>query len=212
MITVAIFDILPTDDMYPEVFTQLPEDVDPYSEKFDRLDFGSPFIVMNLGTLFIIFLAYLLLYLVYPITVLLGKFNIFCSKRAKCIEKMIFWNHVIVFLQEAFLEIMISSILNFIYIRDAEAPWENWNLIFTNVVAFILTTAISVLVLFTIFCLWPAKLKYLRNMKSKARFGQIYSMVRVRRSQHSMLFPIIFFLRRIILAVAVIVLIDYPTF
>ena len=36
-------------------------------------------------------------------------------------------------------------------------------------------------------------------------------MVRVRRSQHAMLFPILFFLRRIIIAVAVIVLIDYPT-
>ena len=157
MITVATFDILPTDDMYSEVFTGLPEDVDPYSEKFDRLDYGSPFTVMNMSTLFIIFLAYIILYLIYPITLLLGRFNIFCNKRAKCIEKMIFWNHAIVFLQEAFLEILISSILNFIYIRDAEAPWENWSLIFTNILSLFLTTALSVLVLFTILRLWPAK-------------------------------------------------------
>ena len=98
MITVATFDILPTDDMFPEIFTQLPEDVEPYSEKFDRLELGSPFTIMNMGTLLIIFLFYILLYMLYPVTLLLGHFSICCSKRAKSIEKMIFWNHAIIFL------------------------------------------------------------------------------------------------------------------
>ena len=75
-----------------------------------------------------------------------------------------------------------------------------------------MTAAIAILILFTVFRLWPADRSYLRKKKSKARFEEIYSMVRVRRSQHAMLFPILFFLRRIIIAVAVIVLIDYPTF
>ena len=65
MITVATFDILPTDDWFPLVLTKLPEE-DAYTDKFDRMDYGSLFTVMNMGTLFIIFLYYVLLYTIYP--------------------------------------------------------------------------------------------------------------------------------------------------
>ena len=100
MIAVATFDILPTDDLFPEIFTQLPEE-DAYTDKFDRLNYGSVFCIMNLGTMLVIFLTYLLLYLIYALVTFVGK-ALCCKKRANRLRSylsaMLFWNHAIVFL------------------------------------------------------------------------------------------------------------------
>lgn len=72
MISIATFDFLPTDDIFPSVFRELPELEIPYFksdeayERFDRMELGSRFLVMNMGTMLIIFCVYLVLYLVYP--------------------------------------------------------------------------------------------------------------------------------------------------
>ena len=65
MIPVATFDILPTDDFFPVFFPDLPED-DPFTDKFDRMDIGSSYIVMNLGTMLLIFCFYVGLFIIYP--------------------------------------------------------------------------------------------------------------------------------------------------
>ena len=54
MITIASFDFLPTDNFYPQVF-KTPE-VDPYSNKLDRVGVSGQFIIMNMGTLTMIIL------------------------------------------------------------------------------------------------------------------------------------------------------------
>ena len=119
------------------------------------MDYGSPFTVMNMGTMFLIFLYYVLLYSLYPFVESCGK-QIKCAKKfGKGMRKMLFWNHAIVFLQEGFLEILIVTAINFIYLRDAEASWENWNLVLTNVVSIVLIVAIAILMLLTVFYLWP---------------------------------------------------------
>ena len=66
MISVATFEILPTDDIFPMFFPDLPED-SPFTNKFDSLNIGSRYLVMNLGTMFVILSGYLILYLLYPI-------------------------------------------------------------------------------------------------------------------------------------------------
>ena len=116
MITVATFDILPTDDMFPEVLSEFPEE-DPYTDKFDRLNYGWIFCVMNMGTMLIIFLVYCLLYLIYPIAKFFGKYFKRAKKFKKKLKKMLFWNHAIVFIQEGCLEILISAVINLDYMR-----------------------------------------------------------------------------------------------
>ena len=81
MISVATFDILPTDDWFPIVLTELPEE-DPYSDKFDRLNYGSVFTIMNMGTMLLIFIYYSVLYLIYPFASLLSG-NLKCAKKLK---------------------------------------------------------------------------------------------------------------------------------
>ena len=66
MISVATFEILPTDDIFPNIFS-LPFDLDePFNDKFDRMDIGSRFIVMNMGTMFMVLCFYLVLLVIYP--------------------------------------------------------------------------------------------------------------------------------------------------
>ena len=210
MITVATFDILPTDDWFPLVLTQLPEE-DAYTDKFDRMDYGSPFTVMNMGTMFLIFLYYVMLYTIYPCFDSCGR-HIKCSKKcAKTLRKMLFWNHAIVFLQEGLLEILLVTAINFIYIHEAEAPWDNWNLVLNNVVSIVLTVGIAILFLTIVFYLWP-KGTLIRRKKYRRRYGSVYSMIKVKRSNYAMLYPIFFFLRRILLVFAVVFMLDYPTF
>ena len=65
MISVATFDIIPTDDIFPNFFPDLPDE-NPFTDKFDRLNVGSRFLIMNMGTMLIIFGFYVLLFIVYP--------------------------------------------------------------------------------------------------------------------------------------------------
>ena len=99
MITVATFDILPTDELFPLIFPNFPE-IDAYSPKFDRLGYGSMFIVMNMGTMLVVLFYYLTLYLVIlPISRLAARYG---SKKGmsteKKLRKVLFWDHAIVFL------------------------------------------------------------------------------------------------------------------
>jgi len=116
MISVATFDILPTDDIFPTFFPSLPED-DAFSEKFDRLQIGSRYLVMNMGTMLMIFCFYLSLYFVYPCVK-------FCRNDAKCASKltkklkgMIFWNHSILFLQEGLFDILLAGAVNLFFLH-----------------------------------------------------------------------------------------------
>jgi len=206
---VATFDILPTDEIFGMVLTQFPE-VEAFTPKFERLNYGSMFIVMNMGTMLLVFICYILLYAIYPCTRLVGRHSPRAARLEQSLKKMLFWNHVIVFLQEGFLEILISGVINCIYMTSAEDPWGNWNLVFTNSVTIFLI-AICALLIALSFYLWP-KHDELKQKKYRERFGSIYGMVDTKRSKWSMLFPVLFFLRRIIFVVAVVALIDYPTF
>ena len=97
MIAVATFDILPTDDIFPSVFQDLPED-DAYSDKFERLNIGSKFLIMNMGTMLLIFLLYCLLFLIYPCLFKLRK-HLKCTKKAHYkLKKILFWSHPILFI------------------------------------------------------------------------------------------------------------------
>ena len=211
MITVATFDILPTDDMFPLVLAELPEE-DAYTDKFDRLNYGSVFTVMNMGTLLIIFLYYVVLYSIYP-CVRLGKNHLkWCNKLEKKLNGMLFWNHAIVFIQEGFIEILIGALINFKYMVSADDPWGNWNLVFNNIITIVLTAASAVLCLFLVFFLYP-RFGKLRQKSYKEKYEGAYEMIQVkRRGRAVLLFPLFFFVRRILLAVAVVHMLDYPSF
>ena len=112
MIVVATFDFLPTDDFFPWFFPNLPTD-DAYTDKFERLDYGHSFLLFNMGTMLIIFFYHVLCYFLYrPLK--------FLSNDAKWANKLLkqwiiptcFWNGTILFIQEAYLDLLICGFIN----------------------------------------------------------------------------------------------------
>ena len=125
---------------------------------------------------------------------------------------ILFWNHAIVFLQEGFIEILIGAFVNFDYISKQEGgTWGNLSLVFNNVVTIFLTIAMGVLILFIAIYLWP-RIGKLKKKKYKEKFGSAYEMITTKKNPKAMLFPLIFFARRILLVVTVCAMIDYPVF
>ena len=54
MISVATFDILPTDLFFPGMFPNLDQEV-PFSDKFEKLGYETQYIIKNMGTMFLVF-------------------------------------------------------------------------------------------------------------------------------------------------------------
>ena len=97
MITVATFDILPTDDFYPYFFPSLPER-DAFSDKFDRLEYGSYYIIMNMGTMLLVFFWYLLMFMIYPVADFLKNDANWARRVYNKLRPILIWNGSILFI------------------------------------------------------------------------------------------------------------------
>ena len=124
---------------------------------------------------------------------------------------MLFWNHLIVFLQEGFLEIALSIVICFSYIKSADGrydPWANSDMVYNNLCAIVLVITSSILFLFLVFYLWPRS-KRLSKKKMRRKYGSAYEMINIRRrGTWSMFFPVFFFVRRMTFVWAVCMLYD----
>ena len=209
MVSVATFEILPTDDIFPIFFPELPDD-SPFNDKFDRMNIGSRYLVMNLGTMFVILCGYLVLYLLYPIFNFLRNDSQCGAKWQKKLHPMLFWNHAIIFLQEGFLDIIIGTSINLAILQEGDLQWSSWTVIFTNVLAIFLLICCVVLFLVTVGYLWPNFSK-LKTRAFKSKFFPAYEMLNLRHGHWTMLWPVFFMARRALLVLGVILLIEYPT-
>lgn len=112
MITVATFDILPSDLILPALFPKLDRE-EPFSDKFERLGFETQYIIMNLGTMFFILcMNFTLLALYMPLKLLGLKFRP-PKVLAKKIGKVMFFQWQVVFIQEAYLDLFLAVVINF---------------------------------------------------------------------------------------------------
>ena len=201
MISVGTFDFLPTDDIYPYFFPGLPED-DPFNDKFDDMDIGSTYLVMNMGTMLLILTFYLLLFALYPCFNFV-KNDLRCARKFHAkVAPMLFWNHSIVFLQEGFLDIMIASAINLRFFGEGTFSWSEWSLVISNTLCLILTASCATLFFFTIFYLWP-RFKLLKRKELKEKYGPIYDMINMRHGHWTMLWPVFFMTRRFIFVIGV---------
>mmetsp|Transcript_27747 Transcript_27747/g.34486 ORF Transcript_27747/g.34486 Transcript_27747/m.34486 type:complete len:122 (+) Transcript_27747:1115-1480(+) len=109
---------------------------------------------MNMGTMLIIFVFYLALFVVYPCCRAL-RHDAKCAKRnTKKIGGMLFWSHPIVFLQEGYLDILITATINIIFVRDG-LEWNTTSLVITNALSLFMLASCAFLFLFSAFYLWP---------------------------------------------------------
>ena len=147
---VATFELFPCDDIYP-LFMTFPVE-GSFNERFERLDYASYYTVMNMGSLGIVLVFLLLSYLTYGV---LNFMSCFCARNAANImRRSLFWNSAILFLKGAYLEIVLSVLLQCLVMR------ESWNLdyfwsIFSNCLClFLLASSLGLLVLICGY-LWP---------------------------------------------------------
>ena len=112
MFQVAIFEVLPSKQLLSDILPDLDHEV-PFSVKFDRLGFKSQYLIMNMGTMFFVFclnLALITLYL--PCKMLAGRY-MFPRVLAYKLSSIIFFQAMIIFTQEAYLDLLLSLIVNY---------------------------------------------------------------------------------------------------
>ena len=87
---------------------------DPFSEKFENLGIESFYSVMNMGTMFLVFAFNLSLLVLYLPLVTLGARSRFCRVLARKIHRAMFWRWQTIFVQEAYLDLLLTVSVNFI--------------------------------------------------------------------------------------------------
>jgi hypothetical protein len=74
VMSIATFDLLPTDDIYPVIFDFELDAEEPLNDQWDACDFGTKNFIMNMGSLYLVFV-----YLIFCLLMLgLGKLR--CCK------------------------------------------------------------------------------------------------------------------------------------
>ena len=151
MIVVATFDFLPTDDFFPYIFPNVPFE-DAYTDKFDRLGYSHTFLLFNMGTMLIIFFYHLVCYLLYhPIKFLSSDARWANKLLHKWIIPTCFWNGSILFIQEAYLDLLIAASINAFQITN----WTSWDIGFSNILTIVMLVLSIALPLFTLLFIWP---------------------------------------------------------
>ena len=97
MITVASFDIMPSDVLLPAIFPDLDEE-NPFSDKFERLGFETQYIIMNMGTMFFVFCINSILLILYVPLKVCGTCSRLPFVLARKISRVMFWRWQIIFI------------------------------------------------------------------------------------------------------------------
>jgi len=146
LITIATFDILPADDIYAATL-ETPDDDGQEDEQFDEIGFGSNYMILNLGTMFIS----LVIILATPVCIFMtkpcGKCSNTLKKSQESTMKSMKGNVFIRYLIEGFLDISICASLNYIYETESARGFRFDTTFHTvnNIAFFVLTIAIVVL-------------------------------------------------------------------
>ena len=115
VMTIASFDILPTDSFYNDYF-DMTESL-PISDHFESLGFNSQYFLYNLGSLMIGLLSLPVL----AIMVLLMKPFRTCSDKVhrwhNKLSRYLYWGHVITVFRESYTILVICSLINVTHVR-----------------------------------------------------------------------------------------------
>jgi hypothetical protein len=124
LITVATFDILPTDTYFPIIFN-LPE-TKPINERFEDVDYGSTILLVNLGTLFVVAVGMAINYLLYLCSS--GCEGKYCTKFNLWLVRGLFWTGIIDFCMESYIELAFA-----VFINAYNMIWTSWGCYLSNI-------------------------------------------------------------------------------
>ena len=139
MIEIAIFDLVPNDLLLGNVY--FPQE-DNFSINFAMIGYESIYAVPNLGTIFFIFLTFLILI---PIGWCLKFFAVDTRevrKPNKKLREFLYWKGIIRFLIESYMELILAVTLNVKLYRSESGylgvKFSNWFTIFFFIVLILL--------------------------------------------------------------------------
>lgn len=153
MITIATFDILPTDKFFPYFFP-LPEEDEPLNERFDYLGFRSTYFVGNFGSALIGLLILMLMYITYPVLFCCGRNPAlkWCKRKAESIRNDLFWNGTLLFVIEAYLDILTCCLIN---IASLSKPMSSFGVALSAVLSIMLVIFCIAIPILTVVYLRP---------------------------------------------------------
>ena len=207
LMTVAAFDAIPTDWVYDNYIFG-PKEGDPINPDFEAVGFETIWIVPNLGSLgwYIAFVP--LIYLFYFALYFCRKHKKINQQRAR-LRKSLFWNILIRTTIESYTIIIVCCFIGLEHIDMSGDFYVKLNTWFTIVLTFYTL----------VFPFWGYILmkKYANCLEEKEdKFGELWADTRSNRhgklSKSVQRFVLFTYLRRIILAISVVVLRDNFTF
>ena len=115
---IANFDIVPLENIFPEIF-DMP-DGESYNEVLESFDFDSPFFIYNVGSpLLIILIVFLIILMLFALEYApkcknyrLKSLQKFCRMRTKGVHSTMFWSTPISILQETFMIVVFSLLIH----------------------------------------------------------------------------------------------------
>ena len=97
MISVATFDILPSDVILSDIFDELTDETS-FSGKFERMGFDTQYMVFNMGTMFLVFCFNCSVLILYLLLALIKGHVRWARVVSKKMHKVLFWRWQIIFI------------------------------------------------------------------------------------------------------------------
>ena len=115
---------------------------------------------------------------------------------------MLFFNHIIIFMQEGYLDFLLSGSVSLVFIFNGELSWDSLSLVVSNLLSFAMIISCVTLFALINFHLWP-NFDLLKAKKFKDKFWPAYEMLNLRHGKMTMLWPSFFTIRRSLFVIGV---------
>jgi len=150
LLEIATYDVFPTDDMFPPVFNLDTDSMEPLSESYNEANFETQNIILNLGSLLMVFLFIVLKFII------IGLTNIAQCKDKKYVKKLrafttgdLMWSGFLSFYFGSYSELCFSVLLH-----ADDFSWGESSQAFPNILLFYFSVALVALPVWTIYFLY----------------------------------------------------------
>jgi hypothetical protein len=202
LIQIITFDLLPTDDFYPLIFA-FPEATN-LNVPFADFDFGR-FFIMNMGSLFIVIIVTLLQFPIYYIAKAVG-----CKKVQNYYAESQFWTTPLDVIMGSYIEIVFACCINYLMFTT-QGDTHNYGVLINNI-CMVLATILLIVYPFWLYFFLKKNYYSLQFKEYKDKYGNCYENIQLFDNEAAIGVPILYCLRRALLAIICTFLIGYPVF
>lgn len=198
MFKVAAFDFYDTGDMINDTLKLLP--TEPLNINFEELGFESRYLLNNMGTMIFMFIIYPMLMIIQKIAQKCKNICNCCRKTHHVLKSVLYYEILITMVFESYLMIIMSCFI--------AIPFVSFNSYGESIqsLACICFLAIDLILPYIAICYAAKNFELLNTRRIRARFGALYQDLRLSNGIRVLYQPTFFLIRRIILALTVVVI------